>query len=161
MNRLLMATALATIPMAAAVAQAPMSSITYVMKAGASDQYEIQSSKLVLQTTHNQKIRDFANMMVTDHMKSTADVKAAAMDAGMHPAPAKLDGTGLKDLAALRVAKGGMRDTLYVNQQKASHQRALMLQQGYAETGTTPQLKATAAAIAPVVQTHITELDGM
>ena len=160
MNRLMMAGALAAIPLTAAVAQAPNAS-TYVMKAGASDQYEIQSSKLVLQTTQNQKVRDFANMMVSDHMKSTADVKTAATNAGMAVTPPRLDAMGLRDVAALRVARGSLRDTLYVRQQKAAHQRAYDLHKGYSMTGTVAPLKATAAAIAPVVQSHMTELAAM
>ena len=161
MNRIFAAAVLAAIPLTAVVAQAPMTGSTYVMKAGASDQYEIQSSKLLLQTTRNQKLKDFATMMVTDHNKSTADVKAAATSAGMTPGAPHLDAVGLRNVAALRAAKGSMRDTLYIRQQKASHQRALMLQQGYAANGTVPALKTAASNIVPVVQTHITELSTM
>ncbi|WP_232474229.1 DUF4142 domain-containing protein [Sphingomonas sp. MA1305] len=161
MNRILTAAAIAAIPFAAAVAQTPMSGMTYVAKAGAGDQYEIQSSKLLLQTTQNAKLRSFANMMIQDHTKSTAEVKAAAQQARMTPPPPKLDAMGTRDVAALRAAKGTARDQLYVTQQKAAHQRALALHQGYAASGTVAPLKAVAAKVAPVVQTHITELQSM
>lgn len=128
---------------------------TYVMKAGASDLYEIQSSQLLLQSTQDQRLKDYANMMITDHTKSTADVKAAAQSAGMKVAPPKLDATGRSNVAALRRAKGPARDQLYVQQQKTSHQMALELQQGYATGGTVEPLKNAAATIAPVVQHHV------
>ena len=161
MNRLFTAAAIAAIPFAAAVAQAPVTGQQFVAKAGASDQYEIQSSRLVLQTTRDAKLRDFANMMIQDHTKSTADVKAAAQQAGITVPPPRLDATGLRNVAALRVVKGTARDRLYVTQQKAAHQKALALHQGYAADGTVAPLKAVAAQIAPVVQTHITELQSM
>ena len=161
MTKLLTLAAMIALPTVAAVAQAPLAAPTYVMKAGAGDQYEIQSSRLLLTSTKNPKLRSFASMMVTDHTKSTADVKAAAMRAGLHPAPPKLDAMGTKNVAALRAATGTARDRLYVDQQKSAHQRALTLHQTYAQSGTAAPLKTVAASTAPVVQTHITELSTM
>lgn len=161
MTKFLALAAMLALPAVAAVAQAPMTAPTYVMKAGAGDQYEIQSSRLLLASTKNAKLRSFAAMMVADHTKSTADVKAAAIRAGLHPAPPKLDAMGAKNIAALRATTGTARDRLYVEQQKAAHQRALTLHEAYSQTGTTAPLKTTAAAIAPVVQTHIGELSSM
>ncbi|WP_380779010.1 DUF4142 domain-containing protein [Sphingomonas sp. R86520] len=161
MKTFLTAAALIAMPMTALSAQAPMPASTYVMKAGASDLYEKTSSQLVLATTTNPKLKGFAQMMVTDHTKSTEDVKAAAMAAKVKVAPPKLDAMGAKNVAALRAAKGMARDRLYVTQQKAAHQKALALQQGYADNGTVPGLKTVAAGIVPVVQTHISELQTM
>ena len=161
MNRYLTLAALMALPMTAVSAQAPMAASTYVMKAGAGDLYEKQSSQLVLATTANPKIKGFANMMIMDHTKSTMDVKRAAMAANVKVAPPKLDADGMKNVAALRAAKGSARDTLYVAQQKMAHQKALALHQGYADAGTVPSLRTVAAGIAPVVQAHITELQGM
>ena len=58
-------------------------------------------------------------------------------------------------------ATGTERDALYVTQQKEAHQMALALHQGYAANGTSAPLKAAAAKIAPVVQSHIDMLNGM
>ena len=161
MIRYLTLAALIALPMTAVSAQAPMGAPAYVMKAGAGDLYERQSSELVLATTANPKIKGFAQMMITDHTKSTADVKRAAMAANVKVAPPKLDADGMKNVAALRAAKGTARDTLYVQQQKMAHQKALALHQSYAAGGTVAGLKTVAASIAPVVQTHITVLQAM
>ena len=42
------------------------------------DLFEKTSSQMVLKDAKTQKVRDFANMMITDHNKSTMQVKAAA-----------------------------------------------------------------------------------
>lgn len=160
MKKFLTIAAIAAMTPAIVSAQA-MTPASYVMKAGAGDLYEKTSSQLVLETSKNAKLRQFAQMMIQDHSKSTAEVKAAAAKAGVAVAPPKLDAMGSRDVAALRAAKGTARDTLYVTQQKAAHQRALALHQGYAANGSAAPLKMVAGQIAPVVQTHITELQAM
>lgn len=157
---LLIAAALLAVPATPVLAQT-MSSATYVMKAGAGDLYERESSKLVLQSTTNPNLKSFAQMMVTDHTKSTADVKAAAMKSKLHPKPPMLNAEQKSNMAALRAAKGTDRDALYITQQKASHQEALMVQQDEANNGTSKPLKMTAAKIVPVVQQHIDMLASM
>lgn len=161
--KMMLTAALAALP-ALAAAQMAMPTPTprqYVMKAGASDQYEIQSSRLVLATTRNPALRDFATMMISDHQKSTADVKAAAMQDHVMAGPPMLDAAGARDIRALRAARGTARDQLYLSQQKTAHQKALMLQQTYANGGTSEPLKMVAGNIVPVVQHHIEMLTSM
>lgn len=138
-----------------------LTSATYVMKAGAGDLFEVQSSKLVLQSSANPALKTFAQEMVKDHTKSTMDVKAAALKAKLHPAAPHLSAEQSSDLAALRAAKGADRDTLYVTQQKAAHQEALMLHQDESTNGRATPLKAAATKIVPVVQHHIDMLASM
>jgi putative membrane protein len=99
--------------------------------------------------------------MITDHTKSTADVKAAAQQSGLTPPPPKLDAEQTRMVSQLRQVTGEARDRLYITQQKTAHQKALALHQGYARTGTAAALKAVAAKTAPVVQHHIEMLSGM
>lgn len=132
----------------------------YVKKAGASDLYEITSSKLVVGST-NPKLKRFATMMVTDHNKSTAMVKAAARKSGVRPAPPVLDAKQQADIAALRAARGAERDSLYINQQRIAHQDALALQRDYSTSGDAAPLRAAAGKIVPVVEHHIAMLQGM
>lgn len=151
--------AVALVMPAAVVAQATSPS-TYVMKAGASDLFERESSNTV-KTSTNAGVRNFANMMIRDHTKSTADVKAAAAQAHVAVAPPKLNAEQASNLAMLKKANGAARDRLYISQQKTAHQQALALHQSYAQNGTAAPLKAAAAKIAPVVQEHIQMLNGM
>jgi len=133
----------------------------YVAKAGASDLYERTSSQLVLQSTNNAKIRQFATMMIRDHTKSTADVKRAATAARLRVPPPALEPPQAQMVAELRRATGPARDRLYVQQQRMAHRQALALHSGYAQGGDVASLKTVAAATAPVVQHHIEMLQGM
>jgi len=151
------AAVLAAAPAAAQV----MSPAEFVATAGASDLYETQSSQVVLETTQDPKIRDYARMMITDHAKSTAQVKAAAARSRVRAAPPKLTPAQSELIAELRAEQGPARDQAYIAQQRASHNQALTVHQSYAAGGTAPALKAAAAGIVPVVQHHVEMLKAM
>lgn len=153
------AAALALAVTGSAVAAPPAA--TYVKMAAASDMYEIRSSKLVLSTTQNAGLKTFAQQMVTDHTKSTADIKAAAMSSGLKPGMPQLPPKKMADISALTAAKGTARDALYIRQQKAAHAEALALHKDYAGTGDKAPLKAVAAQIVPVVEHHATMINAM
>lgn len=141
-------------------AQAQTTPGDYLAKAAASDLYEQTSSKLMLESSKDQKVRSFATMMVNDHSKSTAMLKAAAAKAQVKPTPPQLSPDQQAKVAALTKATGTARDTLYWEQQKAAHAQALSLHQSYAQGGDAPALKAAAGEIVPVVQHHIDMLNG-
>jgi putative membrane protein len=135
-----------------------MSPAEYVKTAGASDLFERQSSQLVLETTMDPKVKAFATMMVDNHAKSTAEVKAASAKSGVAAAPPMLTPTQVELIAELKVLKGAERDARYLAEQKAAHSQALSVQKAYAMDGTAPALKIAAAGIVPVVEHHLSML---
>jgi putative membrane protein len=135
-----------------------MAPTEYVTTAGASDLYEITSSQLVLQSTTDPKIRQFAQMMVAHHTKSTADVKAAAAKSRVDAPPPALNPLQTELVTELQSENGPARDAAYIAQQKLSHQQALNVQKAYATDGSAAPLKAAAKKIVPVVQSHIAML---
>ncbi len=135
-----------------------MAPTEYVATAGASDLYEITSSQTVLESTADAKVRQFAQMMIMHHTKSTADVKVAAAKARVTAPPPALNPLQTELVAELRAEQGPARDAAYIAQQKASHGQALNVQKAYAMEGTAAPLKSAAAKIVPVVQSHIAML---
>lgn len=127
----------------------------YVTTAGASDLYERESAKIVLETTRDPMVRDFAGMMLTAHMKSTEEVKAAAMRSRIKVGPPMLMPAQTEMIAQLRAENGQARDAAYIAQQRAAHGQALAVQKAYAAGGTAPALRAAAMRIVPVVEHHL------
>jgi len=115
----------------------------------------------VLQSTTDPKVRSFAQMMIEHHARSTADVKAAAARSRVNAPAPKLNPLQTEMVAQLRAEQGPARDAAYIAQQKAAHGQALNVQKAYAMDGTAPRLKAAAAKIVPVVQSHIEMLKTM
>lgn len=155
MKMLMTSAALAAATLAAPAVAQVMTPSEYVMTAGASDLYEITSSRVVMEKTQNPQLREFAQMMVADHTKSTADVKAAAARSRVRAAPPQLNPLQQELVAELHAENGPARDAAYIAQQKASHGQALNVQKAYAMEGTAPALKNAASTIVPVVEQHI------
>ena len=115
----------------------------------------------MLETTADSNVKAFAQEMIRDHAKSTAEVKAAAEKAKVTVVPPALMPPQAELIAQLRAENGPARDATYIAQQKASHNQALAVQEAYAQGGTAPALKAVAAKIVPVVEHHISMLKKM
>lgn len=142
----------------AVVASAPTNTAAYVAKAGAGDLWEIESSNALLTKSKRDDVRAFARMMIDNHGKSTAKVKAAASSAAVDaPAPA-LDAEQRQMLDEIKNADAATVDAVYLRHQQKAHDAALALHRAYATNGDTDSLKTAAGEIAPVVERHIAEL---
>ncbi len=148
--------ALAQTPPPPPPAEAREQAAPYVMAAGQSDLYEINSSQIAVRKSTNPAIRRYAEMLVTHHQKTTAATVAAVRKAGMTPPAAMLDPGATASIAELQSASPADFDRLYLGQQVPAHQAALDLHKGYGTGGDNPQLRATARKAVPIVQQHLT-----
>ena len=133
--------------------EARTSAPTYASMALSADNYEIQSSQLILGVAADPKVRDFAQMMIADHGNSSAELKAAAKAASI--GTTNLLSNEADMLKALRAVPRASQERYYVDQQVKAHERALALHQGYAAQGQNEGLRAVAQAAIPVVQRHL------
>jgi putative membrane protein len=126
---------------------------TYVAKAGAGDLYEIQSSQMAANRARRPAVREFAQMLITDHNRSTRMVADAARSDGLSPPPPMLEPAQRTMLRQLERARDF--DRTYLMQQIPAHQQALTLHRNYARMGSARTLRNTARDIVPVVQQHL------
>jgi putative membrane protein len=151
----------ATGGMASASDMTPTAAMPYVAMAGASDQYEIQSSQLALQQATSPAVKQFAQMMIQHHTQTTQQLMTAAQSAGLTPPPPQLMPMQARMIADLQGKTGASFDRTYIQQQTKAHQMALALHSTYARDGDTPALKQAAAAATPIVQQHLDQIRGM
>jgi putative membrane protein len=126
-----------------------------VIRAGASDLYEIEAGRLALQMSSNASVRSFAQMMIDHHTQSTAQMGAAMQSIGMAPPPAQLTPDLTNRLNLLRTAGSGF-DAMYLQDQVAAHQEALALHQACAANAGAP-IAGVSAGLVPVVQSHLNQ----
>jgi putative membrane protein len=141
---------------AASTAPIVMAAADYVASAAAGDLYEIESSRLALQNARNPEVKAFAQMMVDEHTKSSADLKTAMAQSGQtltEPAGLPPDRQALID--ALNAAGSNGFDAAYLTQQVQAHEAALKLHQTYAQSGDVASLRAFASATVPLIQRHL------
>lgn len=127
----------------------------YVPAAAVADMYEIESSKLALQTSKNADVKKFAQMLIDHHTRTTAALKKAA--AGANAAlPTALDERRQGLIDNLKQTPAGGFDGVYRTQQIAAHEEALTLHRTYADAGENAALKGAAAAAVPIIEQHLT-----
>ena len=144
------------------MAMAPMIASDFVSTVAGSDMFEIESGKLAKTMATNADLKSFGDMLVTDHTKSSAELKAAAAEASPPvTVPTTLPAELQAKLDALKAAKGADFDKLFVEQQKEGHQKALDALHSYAAGGDQPSLKTFATKATPVVQGHLDKLNAM
>jgi putative membrane protein len=139
----------------------PTMAMPYVMKAGASDLYEIQSSRLALQKSRDQRVRSLAQMLITHHQMTTRDLTAAARRAGMRPRPPMLEPHQAAMIADLRRATARGFDRAFLDQQRTAHMEALNLHRTYARNGDRPALRMAADKTVPIIQRHIDRISAI
>lgn len=125
-----------------------------------SDMFEIQSAKLAADKAGSAEVKAFATQLLTDHEKSSAELKAAAAKVTppvtMTPA---LDAEKQAMLDQLKSANGADFDRRFIDQQTNAHQTALALLQNYVGNGDSQPLKDFASKALPVAQDHLEQVN--
>jgi putative membrane protein len=144
-----------------AMTMAPTTAAEFAAAAGASDLFEIESSKMAQSQAASAEVKNFAAMLVKDHTKSTAELKTIASKENITLSPPTLMPDMQSKIDALKSAKGEQFDTLYLSQQVPAHETALKLHQGYSQSGDNASLKAFASKTSTVVSKHLDEARAM
>ena len=134
----------------------PLLAPGFLVQAGSANEFEIESSQLALQASQNPAVRNFANVLITDHTQLGQQVGAAATSARLQPPPPTLLPPQQAMLDQLRAAGTGYSfDQAYQQSQISAHQQGITLMQNYATGGDVPVLRTTAANAIPMMQRHL------
>jgi putative membrane protein len=131
----------------------------YVLLASASDQFEIETSRLAEDRAQNDRVKQFAAMIIADHQRSTDLLRQAAGQAQppIQLAPPQLTPQQAQILEGLRSAEEGAFDQLYLQGQVQAHQQTLAALQDYARNGDVPSLRQHASTVAGPVEQHLNQ----
>jgi putative membrane protein len=140
---------------ATAMPMAPQNAAEFAAMAGASDLFEIQSATLAQTQSQRADVKEFAQMLATDHARSTADLKQIAAKENITLARPTLTPDMQSKIDALKAAKGEQFDTLFITQQIPAHEMALRLHQNYAQSGDNAALRDFASKTSTVVSGHL------
>jgi putative membrane protein len=125
----------------------------FIKEAAMSDMLEIEAAKLA-QQKGNPTERTFAGQMITDHTKTSSELKG--MVSGDKAAlPTALDDASQKKLDKLKDAKPEDFASEYDPMQVGAHKDATSLFERYAKGGDDPKLKDWAGKTLPALQHHL------
>ena len=134
----------------------PLMAPGFLAQAAAGNEFEIQSSQLALQMSQNPTVRNFANLMISDHARLGQAMAGAATSAGLVPPPPTLLPAQQATLDQLR-STGSNFDAAYRGVQIGGHQEALQLFQNYNANGDVPAIRAAAGQAIPTIQMHLSQ----
>lgn len=121
--------------------------------AASANQFEIDSSQIVLQNGQIDTVRAFAEHMVQDHTAAGEKMKAAAEKDGVTP-PAEMAPEMQAKLDQLKSVEAPQVDEVYLTMQVTAHDEAVALFESYASNGTEGALRTFAEETLPTLREH-------
>src|ERR1700743_2678420 len=126
----------------------------FIKEAAMSDMLEIEAAKIAEQKGDAQE-KKFAAKMITDHTKTSTELKQLVSSDQKAAIPAALDDASEKQLGKLRDAKPEDFAGEYDPMQVSAHKDATSLFERYAKGGEDPKLKDWARKTLPALQHHL------
>ncbi|MFS2153297.1 DUF4142 domain-containing protein [Rhizobium sp. Rhizsp42] len=129
----------------------------FVTEVASSDMFEIESSKLAVERSQDAATKTFAQQMISDHMKTSAELKAM-IDGGKVKAaiPSAMSSAQQSMLDDLKKLNGDDFTKRYHSDQEDAHEDAVDLFKRYGDEGENAELKAWAAKTRPALEHHLT-----
>ncbi|GAB3239552.1 hypothetical protein GCM10027346_32920 [Hymenobacter seoulensis] len=126
----------------------------FMKSAAHSDQNEIQLSKLALEKGVTGMAKTHAEMMVRDHTKSTADLKAIAQKKGV-TLPTDMDAEHKTIAADMRKLSGKEFEKKFMDQMVVDHQKTLNTMAAHQKMTQDADLQGFITKTTPVVANHL------
>lgn len=126
----------------------------FIPKAAQSDLTEIKTSQLALQRSRDPKVKQFAQMMITQHTQSSNKLKPIAAEKRV-TLPTSVGAENAALVSQLTKLSGTQFDQAYMKGQVQSHAKTQALYQKELKQGQDPNVKAFASQVLPIVSEHL------
>jgi putative membrane protein len=135
--------------------KAPMTDQQFVDFAGQTDMVEANLGQLAQSVAAKQDVKDYGQMLVTDHTKDYGDLTTAAQQANL-TVPSAIDAAQNKAMIdPFQKLKGAAFDRKYIAEMVAGHTKAIAIYKKEAADAQSDALKSYAQAALPVLQKHL------
>lgn len=115
---------------------------------------EVELGKMALEKSSNEKVKEFATMMVKDHGMANTELMAIAKQKNI-TLPSTVDDEHKKKMDDLSKKTGTDFDKAYVDAMVSGHKSTLKLMEDESRDGKDADLKSFATKTAPIVQSHL------
>ena len=133
----------------------------FIKEAANSDMLQIAAATLA-QEKGNAEEKKFAEQMMTDHSKTSSDLKSlVSSGAVMADIPTALDSSSQKKLDKLRDTRRQAFASEYDPMQISVHKEAVSLFERYSKSGDNPKLMDWAGKTLPTLQHHLDMAEAM
>ena len=132
----------------------------FIVLAAMANAAEIQAGELAATKGTTEEIRNFAQMMVTDHTAAQDELRNIADDLG-HGVVDTLDAIHKLLVLELTSRSGREFDSLYIVSQVLDHISALALYEDEESDGENDLLQTFATSKIPIINTHLTQVQAL
>jgi putative membrane protein len=128
---------------------------TFIASIAAANLFEIESSKLVLDRTKSDRVKEFAHRMIDDHGAAALKFRQAVNDANLTPPPEKLDAKHQAVFDELKAKDAGTFDKAYIDAQYTAHVETIDLFKAYVRGGDHWRMRQFADELLPTLHAHL------
>ena len=132
----------------------------FVMEAAVGGLMEVKAGQVAQQNAQSQRVKDFGNMMVTDHSKANDELKSYASGHGI-TVPDSLPKAKQKEIDAMSKMKGSAFDKHYVSMMVQDHQKDVAEFKKQSTGARDDQLKTWVTNTLPVLQKHLDSIQAI
>ncbi|KGC52330.1 DUF4142 domain-containing protein [Burkholderia pseudomallei] len=160
MHTLSFAALLSALPLAAHAQDAQLTDPQIAAIVVTANQVDIDAGKLAQGRTHTKQVKDFANLMVTDHTSVNETAVALATKLSLKPEDNATSGAlkrgGDDNIAMLKTLRGHEFDKAYIGHEVAYHQQVLdAMDKALIPAAKNGELKALLVKVRPAFAAHL------
>ncbi|MPR36450.1 DUF4142 domain-containing protein [Salmonirosea aquatica] len=138
----------------------PEADRNFAMMAADGGMLEVQLGQLAQSKGMTQSVKDFGQMMVTDHTKANAELEGIVSSKDI-TLPTTLSTAKKQKYDSLAAMQGMAFDSAYVRVMVMSHQETIDLFQEEANNGKDSELKSWASGKLPTLNQHLTKVEAI
>jgi putative membrane protein len=136
-------------------AATPMTDQQFVDFAGQTDMVEINLGKLAQESASSQAVKDYAQMLITDHSKDFNQLYDVAHEAKLTRPDAIDSENNKKMIDPFQKLKGAAFDRHYIQEMVAGHTKAIAIYKKESADAENPAVKTYAENAIPVLEKHL------
>jgi putative membrane protein len=126
----------------------------FMMKATLAHLSEMDMAQMAMQKSQNSDVRDFANMIQSDHTNALEDLTDLMKDKNVSQ-PSMLTPEGKADIEKMTGLSGPEFDREFVNMMVADHQKAVEMFRDFVSIAQNPDIKKYAEDLLPKLEMHL------
>ena len=124
------------------------------MEAAQADLAEIDMAQIALQNSGNGDVKDFANMIKSDHTSSLEDVMELMKDRNLQQ-PKSIPAELQRDITRMKSLTGGEFDREFINMAVSEHQKAVEMFRDQQSTAQNQDVKKYVEDTLPRLEMHL------
>jgi putative membrane protein len=126
----------------------------FMIKTAQMNLAEIDMARIAMQKSQNPEVKDFANMIQSDHTDALEDLRDLMRDKGMS-LPSVLSPEAKADIEKMTALSGPEMDREFVNTMVADHQKAIEMFRDQVNIAQSPHVRKYAEGLLPKLEMHL------